>query len=67
MDLSVAVRSRDDSWSSERLAAVVPWKGEDWVRPCIGKNILSLVSVANTLVNSIQWMVTEDVLGPALC
>lgn len=26
---SVAMRSRDDSWSSERLDGVVPWKGED--------------------------------------
>ena len=57
------VKNRDD----QRDQMVwYPGREEAGQGPSLGMKILRLVLTAETLVNSIQWMVTADLLGPAL-
>lgn len=66
---SVVARSRADTWPSDLRDWVVWYPGREGAGRglCLGKKMLSLVPTADTVVNSIQWMVTVDILGPALC
>jgi len=59
----VVVKNRDD----QRDQMVwYPGREEAGQGPSLGTKILRSVLTADTLVNSIQWMVTTDLLVPAL-
>lgn len=59
----MVVKNRDD----QRDQMVwYPGREEAGQGPSLRMKIPRSVLTADTLVNSIQWMVTEDLLGPAL-